>query len=251
LQGSTETFWKDGTMGGQNRATTTLEERRPRRADAARNFDALVAAGREAFAEDGSGASLEDIARRAGVGIGTLYRNFPTRDDLIETLYLREVAALADAADEVADLAPWPALEAWLGRFVEYVGTKHVLLDGLNRESSVFAECRGVMLGAGAAARPCAGGRRRQGGSRDRRRGQARRRRERGGLRRRGAAPSRARPRDRIAALLELCPRADLRAVRSEKCTHLGRIREIAPKIAYISVRRTGRVRPGRTAPAL
>lgn len=149
LQGSTETFWKDGTMGGQNRATTTLEERRPRRADAARNFDALVAAGREAFAEDGSGASLEDIARRAGVGIGTLYRNFPTRDDLIETLYLREVAALADAADEVADLAPWPALEAWLGRFVEYVGTKHVLLDGLNRESSVFAECRGVMLGAG------------------------------------------------------------------------------------------------------
>jgi len=136
-------------MGGQNRATTTLEERRPRRADAARNFDALVTAGREAFAEDGSGASLEDIARRAGVGIGTLYRNFPTRDDLIETLYLREVAALADAADEVAGLEPWPALEAWLDRFVEYVGTKHVLLDGLNRESSVFAECRGVMLGAG------------------------------------------------------------------------------------------------------
>ncbi|UXW87020.1 TetR/AcrR family transcriptional regulator [Microbacterium azadirachtae] len=136
-------------MGGQNRATATLEERRPRRADAARNFDALVAAGRAAFAEDGSDASLEDIARRAGVGIGTLYRNFPTRDDLIETLYLREVAALADAADEVADLEPWAAFEAWLDRFVEYVGTKHVLLDGLNRESSVFAECRGVMLGAG------------------------------------------------------------------------------------------------------
>ncbi|WP_336628625.1 MULTISPECIES: TetR/AcrR family transcriptional regulator [unclassified Microbacterium] len=136
-------------MVGQNRAATTLEERRPRRADAARNFDALVVAGREAFAEDGSDASLEDIARRAGVGIGTLYRNFPTRDDLIETLYLREVAALADAADEVADLEPGPAFEAWLDRFVEYVGTKHVLLDGLNRESSVFAECRGVMLGAG------------------------------------------------------------------------------------------------------
>src|SRR4051812_35325784 len=78
-----------------------LDARRPRRADAARNFDALVEAGREAFAEEGSAASLEDIARRAGVGIGTLYRNFPTRDDLIETLYIREVEALADAADDV------------------------------------------------------------------------------------------------------------------------------------------------------
>lgn len=127
----------------------TLEARRPRRADAARNFDALVAAGRQAFAEDGSSASLEDIARRAGVGIGTLYRNFPTRDDLIETLYLGEVEALAQAADEVADLEPWPALEAWLGRFVAYVGTKHALLDGLNRESTVLLECRSIMLGAG------------------------------------------------------------------------------------------------------
>ncbi|GAA4490882.1 TetR/AcrR family transcriptional regulator [Microbacterium panaciterrae] len=136
-------------MGVQNRATMTLEERRPRRADAARNFDALVTAGRDVFAEEGSGASLEDIARRAGVGIGTLYRNFPTRDDLIETLYLREVAALADAADEVSGLAPWAAFEAWLDRFVEYVGTKHVLLDGLNGESTVFAECRVVMLAAG------------------------------------------------------------------------------------------------------
>ncbi|MCD5346658.1 TetR/AcrR family transcriptional regulator [Agromyces sp. H3Y2-19a] len=127
----------------------TLEARRPRRADAARNFDALVAAGRQAFAEDGSSASLEDIARRAGVGIGTLYRNFPTRDDLIETLYLGEVEALAQAADEVSALEPWPALETWLDRFVSYVGTKHALLEGLNRESSVLGECRSIMLGAG------------------------------------------------------------------------------------------------------
>lgn len=128
---------------------SALDERRPKRADAARNFDALVDAGRAAFAEDGSGASLEDIARRAGVGIGTLYRNFPTRDDLIETLYLGEVDALAASAREVADLEPWEALRAWLDRFVTYVGTKHALLDGLNRESSVLGQCRSIMLSAG------------------------------------------------------------------------------------------------------
>ena len=127
-----------------------LDARRPRRADAARNFDALVAAGREAFAEQGTAASLEDIARRAGVGIGTLYRNFPTRDDLIDTLYLGEVDALAEAADEVAELAPWDALQAWLERFVQYVGTKHVLLDSLNGPSTVMDQCRAIMFTAGA-----------------------------------------------------------------------------------------------------
>ncbi|MWC00393.1 TetR/AcrR family transcriptional regulator [Agromyces seonyuensis] len=126
-----------------------LADRRPARADAARNFDALVVAGRAAFAEHGSGASLEDIAKRAGVGIGTLYRNFPTRDDLIETLYIGEVEALADAADELRDREPWDALEAWLVRFVQYIGTKHALLEGLNRESTVLSQCRGVMFGAG------------------------------------------------------------------------------------------------------
>jgi AcrR family transcriptional regulator len=128
---------------------SVLDTRRPRRADAARNFDALVEAGRAAFAQDGSAASLEDIARRAGVGIGTLYRNFPTRDDLIETLYIREVEALAQAADEVSALDPWDALAAWLDRFVQYVGTKHALLDSLNRESTVLLECRALMFDAG------------------------------------------------------------------------------------------------------
>lgn len=126
-----------------------LDARRPRRADAARNFDALVESGREVFAEQGSAASLEDIARRAGVGIGTLYRNFPTRDDLIETLYIREVEALAQSADEVSSLEPWEALAAWLDRFVQYVGTKRALLDSLNRESTVLAECRAMMFDAG------------------------------------------------------------------------------------------------------
>ena len=119
------------------------------RADARRNYQRLLACAHEAFTERGVDASLEDIARRAGVGIGTLYRNFPTRDDLIETLYLGEVDALAQAAEEVSDLEPWDALRAWLDRFVTYVGTKHALLEGLNRQSSVLVECRTIMLSAG------------------------------------------------------------------------------------------------------
>ncbi|MFJ6652036.1 TetR/AcrR family transcriptional regulator [Microbacterium sp. NPDC091313] len=129
--------------------TAAITGRRPRRADAARNFDALIAAAREAFAEHGATASLEDIARRAGVGIGTLYRNFPTRDDLIEAVYVSEVVALAEAAADVRDREPMPALEAWLARFVQYVGTKRALVEGLTRESDVLAQCRAVMYDAG------------------------------------------------------------------------------------------------------
>lgn len=123
---------------------------RPQRADARRNFDALIRAAREVFAEHGTGASLEEIARRGGVGIGTLYRNFPTRDDLIEAVYVHEVELLAAFADEAAQLAPWESLEAWLRRFVEYIGTKRALLEGINRQSPVLNQCRVVMYDAGA-----------------------------------------------------------------------------------------------------
>jgi AcrR family transcriptional regulator len=123
--------------------------RRPQRADAQRNFDALLASAREVFAAHGSGASLEDIARRAGVGIGTLYRNFPTRESLLETVYVDEVNQLVRVADESRDLEPFDALTAWLRQFVEYIGTKHALIDGLNRESTLFKDCRAVMYGAG------------------------------------------------------------------------------------------------------
>src|SRR3712207_7727677 len=68
---------------------TELDLRRPQRADARRNFDALIAAARDVFSEQGVSASLEDVARRAGVGIGTLYRNFPTRQELVEAVYVR------------------------------------------------------------------------------------------------------------------------------------------------------------------
>ncbi|GAA1018199.1 TetR family transcriptional regulator [Acrocarpospora pleiomorpha] len=123
--------------------------RRPHRADARRNFDALLSAAREAFAEKGAEASLEDIARRAGVGIGTLYRNFPTRQDLFESVYVGEVEDLCAAAKQVAELPPWEALVTWLRRFVAYVATKRAIYEALNRESEMFRTCRVAMYGAG------------------------------------------------------------------------------------------------------
>jgi AcrR family transcriptional regulator len=123
--------------------------RRPQRADARRNFDALIAAAREAFAEHGTGASLEDIARRAGVGIGTLYRNFPTRRDLFDSVYVGEIQNLCRAADEVAALEPWEALTAWLRRFVGYVATKRAISEEINRDSELMRGSREAMYAAG------------------------------------------------------------------------------------------------------
>jgi AcrR family transcriptional regulator len=128
---------------------TTPRIKRPQRADARRNFDALLAAARDAFAENGTEASLEDIARRAGVGIGTLYRNFPTRQDLFESVYVGEVEQLCQAAADVAGLPPWDALVTWLHRFVDYAATKRAIYEALNRDSEMFRSCRGAMYEAG------------------------------------------------------------------------------------------------------
>ncbi|MGQ4387146.1 TetR/AcrR family transcriptional regulator [Streptomyces sp. SAS_270] len=126
-----------------------VASQRPHRKDAARNYDALLAAAREAFAENGSEASLEDIARRAGVGIGTLYRNFPTRRHLFESVYADEVNALCRFAQEVAVQEPWEALTTWLRRFTEYMVTKRAVRDALNDESEIFQACRDSMYQAG------------------------------------------------------------------------------------------------------
>ncbi|MEW1774494.1 helix-turn-helix domain-containing protein [Streptomyces sp. NPDC086777] len=126
-----------------------VASRRPHRKDAARNYDALVAAARQAFAERGADVSLEDVARRAGVGIGTLYRNFPTRRDLFESVYADEVNALCRAAVELADLEPWEALTAWLDRFTGYMVTKRAVREALNDESEIFQACRDSMYSAG------------------------------------------------------------------------------------------------------
>ncbi len=105
---------------------------RKTRVDAERNRESLVDAGKEVFAKSGTSASLEEIARRAGVGIGTLYRHFPTRDALIEGVYRRELDYLAVSAKQLDDvLAPGEALHKWMRLFVGYIATKKVLASAL------------------------------------------------------------------------------------------------------------------------
>ena len=123
--------------------------RRPHRRDAARNYAALVAAAREAFAEHGADASLEDIARRAGVGIGTLYRNFPSRRELFESVYAEDVNELVRVAEKVAELEPWGALTSWLERFTGYMVTKRAIREALDGESEIFDACRDSLYAAG------------------------------------------------------------------------------------------------------
>lgn len=136
-------------MVSETRPALRVDVRRPQRADARRNFDALLAAARDAFSTKGTEASLEDIARQAGVGIGTLYRNFPTRQDLLRAVYLGEIEELCLAAEDVAGLPPWEALFTWLRRFVAYAATKRAIYESLNREAAEFSEAREAMYAAG------------------------------------------------------------------------------------------------------
>lgn len=129
-------------MVAESSPLSGLAVRRPQRADARRNYDALLAAAREVFSEQGTDASLEEVARRAGVGIGTLYRNFPTRQDLFESVYVGEVEELCSAAQALADRDPWEAVVAWVQRFVGYVATKKAMLEALSHSSPVFRACR-------------------------------------------------------------------------------------------------------------
>jgi AcrR family transcriptional regulator len=118
---------------------------REARSDAQRNRMRLVEAGKAAFAEKGTGASLEEIARVAGVGIGTLYRHFPTRDALIEAVYRNETQQLAEAAAELAAThPPVEALRAWMRMCVDHIATKKLLGGVLNSivggTSDLYAE---------------------------------------------------------------------------------------------------------------
>ena len=125
---------------------------RPRRADARRNHDKLVAAARATFAEAGTSAPLEEVAEQAGVGIGTLYRHFPTRQALLEAVYVDEVEAIASAADDLSELPPWEALSQWLHQYVGFAATKRALTEALLEaapESDVLLSCRTAILSAG------------------------------------------------------------------------------------------------------
>lgn len=105
---------------------------RPMRADARRNYDRLVAAARSVFGAEGVGASMEAVARDAGVGVGTLYRHFPRRIDLVEAVYRDDVEELCRTAEQAAgELEPWEAVVAFLEAFVQYAMVKRTLLTEL------------------------------------------------------------------------------------------------------------------------
>jgi AcrR family transcriptional regulator len=127
------------------RTSTSVPRGRPQRADAQRNYHKLVAAAREVFAEDGVQASLEEVARRAGLGIGTLYRHFPTRQDLFDAVYLEEVKAISRLSDESGDLPAWDAFVSWTDQLVAYVSTKRALAEALNYDSEMFQAGRAAV----------------------------------------------------------------------------------------------------------
>ncbi len=142
-----------GGTGTSAPAAGAAAGERPMRADALRNHAKVVAAAREVFAQDGAQTSLEAVARRAGVGIGTLYRHFPTRQALLEAVYRGEVEQLCDDAQQFLTLDPWDGFAALAERLVNYLATKQALAPELlayvGQDSTIFQTCRGSLLRAG------------------------------------------------------------------------------------------------------
>ena len=138
-------------------STVGLPAPGPMRADARRNRELLLAAALAAFTERGADdTSLEEIARRAGVGIGTLYRHFPGRTALLEAVYTDQVAALCQRAGELAaSEPPGAALAAWMRELVEFSATKQNLTSALaadyDKDAPVFSACRDDLLAAATA----------------------------------------------------------------------------------------------------
>jgi AcrR family transcriptional regulator len=151
--GSTEASGRVGSTEASGRPGSTETNGRAMRADAKRNYDKIVLAAREAFAECGTSASLEAIARRAGVGIGTLYRHFPTRPALLEAVYIGEVQELCSATEELLEMPEWDSFVALMHRLVSYLATKKALanelLNYVDRDASFFKSCRSDLFVAG------------------------------------------------------------------------------------------------------
>src|SRR5580698_7749748 len=109
-------------------AKRSLPAQRKPRADAERNRDRVLEVAKEAFTRSGADASLDDIAKQAGVGAGTLYRHFPSREALIEAVYRTEVEKLAAAERNFAEaMPPIDALRAWMMLFVDYIAAKKII----------------------------------------------------------------------------------------------------------------------------
>jgi AcrR family transcriptional regulator len=127
-------------------------QRKPR-TDAQRNRGRILEVAKEAFARSGANTSLDDVARQAGVGAGTLYRHFPTRDALLEAVYHSGVAKLAAAERELSDkLPPVEALRAWMLLFVDYIAENHIIAPALNTivggPSKLYESSRAQITGA-------------------------------------------------------------------------------------------------------
>ncbi|MGA4850883.1 TetR/AcrR family transcriptional regulator [Streptomyces sp. G5(2025)] len=144
------------TTGMDQQATAAQQSARAMRADARRNHDRLLAEARAAFAEHGTGTSLEDVARRAGVGIGTLYRHFPNRHALMSAVWedaVRDLLARSRAL--LDDPQPCSALVTWLRAIVthagEYRGLSSALMSASHDDTSALARCSKPMREAGAA----------------------------------------------------------------------------------------------------
>jgi AcrR family transcriptional regulator len=124
-----------------------------RRADAERNRAKILAAARSAFADPQAEVSMAEVSRRAGVGMATLYRNFPGRRELLEALYIDEVNAVCEAAETLAAETPGAVFAAWLHRFFAFITSKHPVGTELLKHSGgsapVMGESRGRVLAAG------------------------------------------------------------------------------------------------------
>jgi len=135
--------------GSTSPARPDVPERTPRRlrADAQRNLDGLLEAAKTVFATSGVDAPAKEIADLAGVGVGTLYRHFPQRSDLVKAVFQREVDACADAAPAlIAAHAPGAALAMWLHRYTEFVATKRGLAKALHSGDPAFDALPGYFM---------------------------------------------------------------------------------------------------------
>ena len=127
--------------------------RRKPRTDAQRNRERILEVAKEAFTRAGADASLDEIAKQAGVGAGTLYRHFPTRHALLEAVYRTEVEKLAAAAQQLGEkLSPVEALRAWMLLFIDYIAAKHIIAPALNTvvggPSKLYESSRAQVSGA-------------------------------------------------------------------------------------------------------
>ncbi|MDI9887782.1 helix-turn-helix domain-containing protein [Streptomyces sp. HNM0645] len=144
-----------GAMTTSTAAGATAGAARPMRADARRNYERLLVEARKAFAEHGTDASLEDIAKRAGVGIGTLYRHFPNRHALMNAVFQDALASLLSRSGELASAdQPCAALVEWLRAIIthagEYRGVARALMSASHDASSALSQCSVPLRDAGA-----------------------------------------------------------------------------------------------------